>query len=344
MIGGCRPGPAGDRRDRRPRLPHRGRGARPLAAARRVRCRACRCSAATTSSPSPRAEVGADHFVVAIGDNAARAVVSSNRRARRRSAPRTGDDRAPDRGARLRYHPRARFDHPRRLPWSATAATWVGACCFGIRSSVDHDGFVADHASLGPGATTGGNVRIGRATALGLGANVIHGITIGDDTVVGRGRGGARGPARSGRGLRGALSCGPQPGSPATSTCNRPRRRDASPDRLGTNFTPHPRARAGRAPTTPERRTLARSHAGSPGGRAPGVPTARRVRPGQLPDRERRRLRPVRRRHPGGDVARARRRSRPSTTTDRPWHRRPLRHPHPRARARHPSTRRRTGR
>ena len=35
----------------------------------------------------------------------------------------------------------------------------------GIRSSVDHDGFVADHASLGPGATTGGNVRIGRATA-----------------------------------------------------------------------------------------------------------------------------------------------------------------------------------
>ena len=53
----------------------------------------------------------------------------------------------------------------------------------GIRSSIDHDGVLGDHASLGPGATTGGTVRIGRATAVGLGASVIHGITIGADTV-----------------------------------------------------------------------------------------------------------------------------------------------------------------
>ena len=57
----------------------------------------------------------------------------------------------------------------------------------GTNSSIDHDGYVADHASLGPGATTGGTVRIGRATFVGLGANVVHGITIGDDTVVGAG-------------------------------------------------------------------------------------------------------------------------------------------------------------
>ena len=30
-------------------------------------------------------------------------------------------------------------------------------------------------------------MRVGRATAIGLGASVIHGVTIGDDTVVGAG-------------------------------------------------------------------------------------------------------------------------------------------------------------
>ncbi len=57
----------------------------------------------------------------------------------------------------------------------------------GTRSSIDHDCVVDDYASLAPGVTTGGTVHIGRATALGVGANVVHGITIGADTVVGAG-------------------------------------------------------------------------------------------------------------------------------------------------------------
>ena len=58
---------------------------------------------------------------------------------------------------------------------------------FGTRSSIDHDCVIDDYASLAPGVTTGGTVHIGRATALGVGANVVHGITIGADTVVGAG-------------------------------------------------------------------------------------------------------------------------------------------------------------
>ncbi len=61
------------------------------------------------------------------------------------------------------------------------------AVLLGTRSSIDHDCVVADYASLAPGVTTGGTVRVGRATALGVGANVVHGITIGADTVVGAG-------------------------------------------------------------------------------------------------------------------------------------------------------------
>lgn len=131
------------------------------------------------------AEVGADHFVVAIGDNATRGRILE-----RESAA------APHLEPATIVHPAAVLGSGSTLgPGSIIlAGAVVGNDChlgrgvlLGIRSSVDHDGFVADHASLGPGATTGGNVRIGRATAVGLGASVIHGITVGDDTVIGAG-------------------------------------------------------------------------------------------------------------------------------------------------------------
>ena len=83
----------------------------------------------------------------------------------------------------------------------------------GINSSVDHDGWVDDHASLAPDATTGGTVRIGRATAIGLGANVIHGVTIGGRHRGGRRGRGARRPPRPGGGLRRARPGGPGPGT-----------------------------------------------------------------------------------------------------------------------------------
>jgi sugar O-acyltransferase (sialic acid O-acetyltransferase NeuD family) len=130
-------------------------------------------------------EVGADHFVVAIGDNATRGRILE-----RESAA------SPHLEPATIVHPAAVLGSGSTLgPGSIILAGAVVAngchlgrgVLMGIRSSLDHDGFLADHASLGPGATTGGNVRIGRATAIGLGASVIHGITIGDDTVIGAG-------------------------------------------------------------------------------------------------------------------------------------------------------------
>jgi sugar O-acyltransferase (sialic acid O-acetyltransferase NeuD family) len=133
------------------------------------------------------AGVGADQFVVAIGDNAARGAVL---------------ERCAGAVAHLGLEP-ATVVHPSAVvarvatvgPGSILLAgcvvgngTRVGrGALLGIRSSIDHDGVLGDHASLGPGATTGGTVRIGTTTAVGLGANVIHGVTIGRDTVVGAG-------------------------------------------------------------------------------------------------------------------------------------------------------------
>ena len=155
------------------------------------------------------AQAGADHFVVAIGDNATRG------RLLERSAA-----AAPHLTPATIVHPAAVLGHDAAIGAGSIvlAGAVVGNGCrigrgvlLGIRSSVDHDGVVADHASLGPGATTGGNVHIGRATAVGLGASVIHGITIGDDTVIGAGAVVLRRRARRGRGVRRARPRGPEP-------------------------------------------------------------------------------------------------------------------------------------
>jgi sugar O-acyltransferase (sialic acid O-acetyltransferase NeuD family) len=131
------------------------------------------------------AQMRADHFVVAIGDNATRGGVLE----------RSAAD-APHLTPATIVHPAAVLSRDASLGAGSIvlAGAVVGNGCrigrgvlLGIRSSVDHDGVVADHASLGPGATTGGNVHVGRATAVGLGASVIHGITIGDDSVIGAG-------------------------------------------------------------------------------------------------------------------------------------------------------------
>lgn len=64
--------------------------------------------------------------------------------------------------------------------------TVVGAgCIVNSRASLDHDCSMLDFSSLAPGATTGGQVRIGVRSAVGIGAVVKHGVTIGDDTVIG---------------------------------------------------------------------------------------------------------------------------------------------------------------
>jgi sugar O-acyltransferase (sialic acid O-acetyltransferase NeuD family) len=130
-------------------------------------------------------EVGADAFVVAIGDNFTRGRILEREH-----------NANPHLHALPIVHPSAVIAHDATLGMGAIllAGAVIGngstigrGVLLGTNSSVDHDGYVADHASLGPGATTGGTVRIGRASAIGLGANVVHGVSIGDDTVIGAG-------------------------------------------------------------------------------------------------------------------------------------------------------------
>jgi len=51
-------------------------------------------------------------------------------------------------------------------------------------ANVDHD---CDYVSIAPGATLGGNVKVGSRGVVSLGASVKHGISIGANTVVGAG-------------------------------------------------------------------------------------------------------------------------------------------------------------
>jgi sugar O-acyltransferase (sialic acid O-acetyltransferase NeuD family) len=60
-------------------------------------------------------------------------------------------------------------------------------CIMNTNSSLDHDSTLEDFASLAPGATTGGNCRIGQFSAVGIGAVMIHGIHVGEHTVIGAG-------------------------------------------------------------------------------------------------------------------------------------------------------------
>ncbi len=60
-------------------------------------------------------------------------------------------------------------------------------CIVNTNSSLDHDSIMEEFSSLAPGVTTGGNVRIGKFSAISLGANIIQGINIGEHVVVGAG-------------------------------------------------------------------------------------------------------------------------------------------------------------
>jgi len=52
---------------------------------------------------------------------------------------------------------------------------------------VDHECYVGGFCHVAPGATLGGNVRLGLRVLLGAGANVLPGVTIGDDAIIGAG-------------------------------------------------------------------------------------------------------------------------------------------------------------
>lgn len=60
-------------------------------------------------------------------------------------------------------------------------------CILNTRASLDHDSALEDFASLGPAASTGGHCRIGRCTAIGIGARLVHRVSVGEHSVVGAG-------------------------------------------------------------------------------------------------------------------------------------------------------------
>ena len=62
----------------------------------------------------------------------------------------------------------------------------VGACCIvNTKSSIDHDCVMNDFSSVGPGVVCGGNVTVGKRSAVSIGTVVKHNLDIGDDVVVG---------------------------------------------------------------------------------------------------------------------------------------------------------------
>ena len=50
---------------------------------------------------------------------------------------------------------------------------------------LDHDNVFSDFSSTGPGVATGGNVKVGKLSFLGIGSTIKHNVSIGDNTVVG---------------------------------------------------------------------------------------------------------------------------------------------------------------
>ncbi|WP_321828239.1 NeuD/PglB/VioB family sugar acetyltransferase [Maribacter dokdonensis] len=60
-------------------------------------------------------------------------------------------------------------------------------CIINTNSSLGHDGIMDSYSSLAPSVCIGGNLKLGRFSAISLGVNVINGIEIGEHTVIGAG-------------------------------------------------------------------------------------------------------------------------------------------------------------
>ena len=58
-------------------------------------------------------------------------------------------------------------------------------CIVNTSASLDHDCLMEDYSSLAPNVATGGNVTIGKFSAICIGASLSHGISIGEHCVVG---------------------------------------------------------------------------------------------------------------------------------------------------------------
>lgn len=58
-------------------------------------------------------------------------------------------------------------------------------CIINTKASIDHECVLNEFASLAPGALLGGGVQVGTRSAISIGAIIRHGLSIGDDSLVG---------------------------------------------------------------------------------------------------------------------------------------------------------------
>jgi sugar O-acyltransferase (sialic acid O-acetyltransferase NeuD family) len=124
-------------------------------------------------------------FIVAIGDNFARAAVTSKVKLL-----------CPELDLICAIHPSAIV--ARGAVIGAGSMIMAGAviaptceigigCIINTGASIDHDSAMHDFSSIGPRAVTGGNCQIGTFTAIGIGSVLSHRICIGAHCVIGAG-------------------------------------------------------------------------------------------------------------------------------------------------------------
>jgi sugar O-acyltransferase (sialic acid O-acetyltransferase NeuD family) len=131
------------------------------------------------------AQHGVSGAIVAIGDN----------RIRRQVA-----ERARSVAPRLHFvsviHPSSRIGRDVEMGSgvaimagvTVNPGTRIGDFCYvNTNASVDHDNVLEPFSCVQPNAATGGNVRLGTLSVLAMGAIVVQGISIGEDTVIGAG-------------------------------------------------------------------------------------------------------------------------------------------------------------
>jgi sugar O-acyltransferase (sialic acid O-acetyltransferase NeuD family) len=126
-----------------------------------------------------------DGYIIAIGDNWKRARVAHDVGAR-----------VPELSLVSAVHPSAQVSRHASIGEGSVVMPGVvvnaGArigrgCLLNTSASFDHEGVMEAFSSLAPHAAVGGQVHVGEYAAIGLGANVIHGVRIGAHAVVGAG-------------------------------------------------------------------------------------------------------------------------------------------------------------
>ncbi len=58
-------------------------------------------------------------------------------------------------------------------------------CIFNTNCSIDHDNSIANFSSIAPNGVTGGNVKVGEFSAIGIGATIKHNVSIGYNCIIG---------------------------------------------------------------------------------------------------------------------------------------------------------------